>query len=190
MDLLLESCDFIPERGVVASLIGAGIGGRAATLNEGVADAKATHQTAPAKIKTPQVVAKQTGEEVAGRKPTRNIWWRGDGKGLGEGIERDGHPSVEFMTAVERFDGRVLLRPQESHQLMYSVRAAIPAGFDGVEHVVGERGFGEGSHTLGQVRLVFLGALLLAKCWEASTTAAEQAVAANYFLRHLFHYKN
>lgn len=77
-----------------------------------------------------------------------------------------------MLTAVERFDGRVLLRPEESHQLMYSVRsraaAAVASSTGGVGGLApaeeapadeGEGRFGEGSHTLGRVEV----------CWRTTT---------------------
>eukprot|EP00752_Nemacystus_decipiens_P010921 g9705.t1 len=74
-----------------------------------------------------------------------------------------------LLTAVERFDGRVLLRPEESHQLMYTVRpksaaASLPGGGEGLAtagetRAEGEGGFGEGSHTLGRVEV----------CWRTTT---------------------
>lgn len=138
MDILLDSCDFIPEQGVSAHLAGGGV--------ENLSLTRATLGEAAARRGEP-----------SDRISRRKCWWRGDQASGGEDEEMEGGvPSAECrMTAVERFDGRVLLCPEESYQLMYAVRAEGIGGFDaaGKAGTDGERSFGEGRHTLGQVGL-------------------------------------
>lgn len=195
MDLLLDSCDFIPEGGVEASLIGGGRGGNALAASprdeEGEEDEDDPEQEAVGAPRKRQLSPGRgargggsdtaaVGAAVAGAR-RRDRWWRSAGGG-GEGGEVGGRGVAAdgcVLTAVERFDGRVLLRPEESHQLMYSVRPKAAAaaaaasssggGVDGLapaetsteeEPAGGEGGgFGEGSHTLGRVEV----------CWRTTT---------------------
>lgn len=168
MDLLLESCHFIPEGGVEASLLGGGDGGDPLAASPWDEDNE---------------TADTAGDEGARPPRRRDRWWRGgagNGRGPspGEGVGAEGkappHEDHCLLTAVERFDGRVLLRPEEGHQLMYSVRrkeetTPLPPGKEGSVGAVGgaartggdagEGGFGEGSHTLGRVEV----------CWRTTT---------------------
>ncbi len=160
MDLLLDSCDFVPEAGVEASLVGGGGDPLAASPRS---EPQEEEEEAEGE-------GQGGGGAGAGRRRRRDRWWRGTGAG-GEG-GGDGC----LLTAAERFDGRVLLRPEESHQLMYSVRrkseaaAAAPppllppteagdsagagAGAGGGDAEEDEDGgFGEGSHALGRVEV-------------------------------------
>lgn len=213
MDLLLDSCDFVPEDGVSASLIGGGgrDGGDAAPPSSWAMEGG--RQTEVGEEGGRRALAGGAGAEgnleraaaAGGGAGTRrrDRWWRGgvrgrDGvsplageiAGTGSGRRRgaeDDDRDVEDVTAVERFDGRVLLRPEETHQLIYSVRpnkvaittatiltstlgGAPGEGFDGPAAAEeegeredgggeGEGGFGEGSHTLGQVEV----------CWRTTT---------------------
>lgn len=74
-----------------------------------------------------------------------------------EGAEADERLGGD-TTAVQRFDGRVLLCPEESYQLIYSVRTTPPRDFDGVREAegAGDGAFEEGSHALGQVRKPYI----------------------------------
>lgn len=97
-------------------------------------------------------------------------WWQGhEEEWEKEGTrtkERDEH----FLTAVDRFDRGVLLCPDESYQLVYSIvslkgnkrpgedRDGLGEGSENIggaaESVAAEEGgFEEGVHRLGQVRL-------------------------------------
>lgn len=153
MDLLLDSCDFVPEAGVEASLIGGGGGGDPLAASprsepQEEEEAEGEGQGGVGEAPPPPLVAGAAAG--TGRRRRRDRWWRGrEGDGGGGGGGRDGC----LLTAVERFDGRVLLRPEESHQLMYSVRrkTAGAGGRDAEEDEDG--GFGEGTHTLGRVEV-------------------------------------
>lgn len=175
MDLLLESCHFVPEGGVEASLLGGGEGGDPLAASPCDEDNETAYTAGEGGVRTSTATAK------GGRR--RDRWWRAGGGnergpspggGAGTGGRAPPHEDRCLLTAVERFDGRVLLRPEEGHQLMYSVRPkgettppspgkegslgavgdAARAGSD-----VGEGGFGEGSHTLGRVEV----------CWRTTT---------------------
>lgn len=138
MDLLLESCEFVPENGVVASVLGGGV------------------RALPDKVNTriPWSQSKQMGKVadldgsggIPGKPGSR---WCTEGGGVGKGMGGDRSP-VNHATAVERYDERVLLCPDESYQLTYAIKALVSdAGSEGRE-------FEEGSHTLGQVSCLFL----------------------------------
>ncbi|CAM9331025.1 unnamed protein product [Ectocarpus fasciculatus] len=175
MDLLLESCHFVPEGGVEASLLGGGEGGDPLAASPCDEDNGIAYTAGEGGVRTSTATAK------GGRR--RDRWWRAGGGnergpspggGAGTGGRAQPHEDRCLLTAVERFDGRVLLRPEEGHQLMYCVRpkgettppspgkegslgavgGAARAGSD-----VGEGGFGEGSHTLGRVEV----------CWRTTT---------------------
>lgn len=75
------------------------------------------------------------------------------------GMERNGSPS-SLMTAVDRFDRGVLLCPEDTYQLVYSigslkktVSGEEEGGGGGEGTAVDEGEFEEGVHTLGQVLL-------------------------------------
>lgn len=141
MDLLLESCEFVPENGVVASVLGGGV--------------RALPHKASTRISSSR--SKQMGRAddlaasggIPGKPGSR--WWCTEGGGEGEGMDGDRSP-VDNATAVERFDERVLLCPDESYQLTYAIKASASAS--DAESQGGA--FEEGSHTLGQVSCLFL----------------------------------
>ncbi|CAN0520037.1 unnamed protein product, partial [Ectocarpus sp. 8 AP-2014] len=190
MDLLLESCRFIPEGGVEASLLGGGEGGDPLAASPWDEDNETADTAGDGRAQPP---LQGEGEAGSGGVRTstattkwarrRDRWWKGGG-GNGRGPSPGGGAAAEgkapphddrcLLTAVERFDGRVLLRPEEGHQLMYSVRpkeetTPPPPGKEGYLDAVGGAaraggdagvgGFGEGSHTLGRVQV----------CWRTTT---------------------
>eukprot|EP00903_Cladosiphon_okamuranus_P010481 g9916.t1 len=176
MDLLLDSCNFIPEGGVEASLIGGGRGGDALSASPRFVEDEEDGDD-PEAAGAPRTTQISPGTGAGGGGPgtsaasrrRRDRWWRSAAGGGVEGDVAGRRAAADgcLLTAVERFDGRVLLRPEESHQLMYSVRpregaaagAAVSSrgGSDGAapEEQGGEGGFGEGSHTLGRVKVAW-----------------------------------
>ncbi|CAM9429438.1 unnamed protein product, partial [Ectocarpus sp. 13 AM-2016] len=189
MDLLLESCHFIPEGGVEASLLGGGEGGDPLAASPRDEDNE-TADTAGDGGARPPLQGEEAGSggirtsaATAKGARRRDRWWRaggvnGRGPSPGRGAGAEGktplHDDRCMLTAVERFDGRVLLRPEEGHQIMYSVRpkeetTPPPLGKERSLDAVGgaaraggdegEGGFGEGSHTLGWVEV----------CWRTTT---------------------
>ena len=155
MDLLLESCEFLPEKGVAASVLGAGARALRETANNRTTSRSqpATRRPAAGKQSEGFHFAAPGTAEASGHHPRNGTCWWKAGDGEGEGIEGNLSP-VDRTTAVERFDGRILLCPQESYQLMYAIRASGVAGVGrgSAESLSRDGGFEEGTHTLGQVR--------------------------------------
>ncbi|CAM9665395.1 unnamed protein product [Ectocarpus sp. 12 AP-2014] len=130
MDLLLESCHFIPEGGVEASLLGGGEGGDPLAASPRDEDNETADTAEDGGARPPL----QGGEAGSGGIRTsaatakgarrRDRWWRGGGgnergQSPGRGAGAEGKTPLDddrcMLTAVERFDGRVLLRPEEGH---------------------------------------------------------------------------
>lgn len=162
MDLLFDSCDFLPEDGVEARLIGGSAGTLSSIsgLGSGEGEGETTER---GRVGGCKALDSSTGQQSlvggaggvggGGRDRSavqRNCWWRREGRELREGAEADERRGG-YTTAVERFDGRVLLCPEESYQFLYSVRATPPRGLEGAREADGGA-FEEGSHALGQVR--------------------------------------